>query len=502
MPHATVGRGGHPTRAASYGSATAARPRPRDDGLWSPQRRALTVGLVLTITLVAFEALAISTVMPIVADELGDMELYGWVFSAFFLGSLIGIVVVGGAIDRGGLGRAVRARARAVRHRPADRRPRAVDAGPRRRPVHPGPRRRDDPADRLRRDRPEPAGARSGRGCSPRSRPRGSCPASSARRIAGLVGEFIGWRFVFLGPAAAHRCSRALLTIRSLVAVPASDLSAEAEAAARRGRASTAAERPARRRRGRPDHGRPDERRARPDGRRSSRSAWSSLIPALRRLTPPGTLTRPARCCPAAVLLRGVLTFTFFGVDAYVSLTLEECRGLSAIAAGHRPDRGDRRLDGRLVDPGPRTPSAGRPTGSSGPASSSSIVGLAAFSLVLVPGGARRLVAVPTFAVAGLGMGLAYAPLALIVLREAAARGAGCRVERPDRCPTRSGRRSGRASTGAIVAAGAARRPASPATGLAVAFAVAIVVGLGGLALTGRLRPARRPAPRSPSATT
>ena len=69
------------------------------------QRRGLTGGLVLTITLVAFEALAVSTVMPIVASELGGMELYGWVFTAFFLGSLIGIAVVGGIIDRGGLGR-------------------------------------------------------------------------------------------------------------------------------------------------------------------------------------------------------------------------------------------------------------------------------------------------------------------------------------------------------------------------------------------------------------
>ena len=73
------------------------------DSLWRPDRRALTLGLVLTITLVGFESLAISTVMPIVAKELGDLELYGWVFSAFFLGSLIDIVVVGGAIDRGGL---------------------------------------------------------------------------------------------------------------------------------------------------------------------------------------------------------------------------------------------------------------------------------------------------------------------------------------------------------------------------------------------------------------
>ena len=46
--------------------------------------------------------------MPIVADELGDSELYGWVFTAFLLGSLIGIVVVGGLIDRRGLGRPVR----------------------------------------------------------------------------------------------------------------------------------------------------------------------------------------------------------------------------------------------------------------------------------------------------------------------------------------------------------------------------------------------------------
>ena len=73
------------------------------DGLWSPKRRSLTVGLVLTITLVAFEALAISTVLPIVVAELGNKELYGWVFSAFFLGSLIGIVVVGGVIDRAAL---------------------------------------------------------------------------------------------------------------------------------------------------------------------------------------------------------------------------------------------------------------------------------------------------------------------------------------------------------------------------------------------------------------
>src|SRR5688572_33301705 len=71
-------------------------------GVWAPGRRRLTLGLVLTITLVAFESLAISTVMPVVADDLGGLGLYGWVFSGFFLGSLLGIVLAGQGADRRG----------------------------------------------------------------------------------------------------------------------------------------------------------------------------------------------------------------------------------------------------------------------------------------------------------------------------------------------------------------------------------------------------------------
>src|SRR6185369_13930677 len=54
---------------------------------------------------------------------------------------------------------------------------------------------------------------------------------------------------------------------------------------------------------------------------------------ALRRLTPPGTL-RARRGYPSAVLLRGVLTFAFFCVDAYVALLLVEVRGWTAAQAG------------------------------------------------------------------------------------------------------------------------------------------------------------------------
>ena len=72
------------------------------DGLWAPHRRALTLGLVLSVTFVAVEALAVITVMPVVARDLDGLALYGWVFSTFQLSSLIGIVVAGRAADRHG----------------------------------------------------------------------------------------------------------------------------------------------------------------------------------------------------------------------------------------------------------------------------------------------------------------------------------------------------------------------------------------------------------------
>ena len=64
--------------------------------------RGLTVGLVLNVTFVAFEALAIATIMPLVTEELGGIALYGWVFSAFLLADLVGIVVAGELADRFG----------------------------------------------------------------------------------------------------------------------------------------------------------------------------------------------------------------------------------------------------------------------------------------------------------------------------------------------------------------------------------------------------------------
>ena len=71
-------------------------------GLWSRQLRATTAGLVLTVTLVASEALAVITILPVISHDLGGISLYGWVISAFSLGMLFGIVIGGAEADRRG----------------------------------------------------------------------------------------------------------------------------------------------------------------------------------------------------------------------------------------------------------------------------------------------------------------------------------------------------------------------------------------------------------------
>lgn len=73
--------------------------------VFGPRTRPLTIGILLGVTLVAFEALAVVTVAPLFAAELGGVELYGWVFSAMLLASLLGAVVGGQLSDSGSLAR-------------------------------------------------------------------------------------------------------------------------------------------------------------------------------------------------------------------------------------------------------------------------------------------------------------------------------------------------------------------------------------------------------------
>jgi MFS family permease len=139
-------------------------------------------------------------------------------------------------------------------------------------------------------------------------------------------------------------------------------------------------------------------------------------LASLRRLLPTGTL-RAARGLPSTILSRGLLTFAFFGADAYVTLTITTVRHHSTVMAGAVVTastlawtvgswvqaRLNERWEGRrLIRCGLALILMGT-------------VGMAWQLRVGIP----VVEAFAAWAVAGLGMGLSYAPISLMMLRVA-----------------------------------------------------------------------------------
>ncbi len=136
----------------------------------------------------------------------------------------------------------------------------------------------------------------------------------------------------------------------------------------------------------------------------------------LRRLLPAGTL-RAARGLPATILSRGLLTFAFFGADAYVTLTITTVRDHSTLMAGAVVTastlawtigswvqaRLNERWEGaRLVRTGLVL----------------ILLGTAGMAWQLRPG-VPVWEAFVAWSASGLGMGLSYAPISLMMLRAA-----------------------------------------------------------------------------------
>ncbi|MEJ3656705.1 MFS transporter [Actinomycetes bacterium KLBMP 9759] len=70
--------------------------------LFGPHRRATTFGIVLLVTLVAFEAMGVGTAMPALVADLGGVSLYSWPFVTFMAASVFGTVVGGRWCDAAG----------------------------------------------------------------------------------------------------------------------------------------------------------------------------------------------------------------------------------------------------------------------------------------------------------------------------------------------------------------------------------------------------------------
>jgi MFS family permease len=440
-------------------------------GVWAPGVRLLTAGLAMTVTVVAFENLSVATILPVVSRHLGDLRLYGWVFSAFFLSSLVGIVVSGAVSDRRGVGPpligglivfggglAIAGTAANMPILVAGRVVQGFGAGL----------------------VPAAAYAAIGRAYAERLRPTMFATLSTAWVVPGLVGPalaaqvaiHVGWRWVFLGllPLVAVACVVALPAVATVPRLAANDnaplpLPAALLVAGGAGMILAALT--------------------------SAQPLYSPLllaggglllVPALGRLTPPGTFrARPG--LPAAVLTRGLLTFGFFAGDAYVPLTLTAIRHASIAYAGVTLTvstiawTAGAWVQARAIHRrGPRLLIAG--------GLALVVGGLAGMASLLWPA-VPLWIALVAWSVAGFGIGVAYSPISVTALAMAPVGEEG-RVSASVQLSDVLGTALGAGVAGAAVAI-VHQHGASARLGLGLAFAVAIAVALLGLAVTPRL---------------
>jgi MFS family permease len=203
-------------------------------------------------------------------------------------------------------------------------------------------------------------------------------------------------------------------------------------------------------------------------------------VPALRRLVPPGTLSL-RRGLPATIATRGLLTFAFFGGDAFVTLAITTLRHRSPAFAGLAVTGSTLSwtagawVQARLSDTweGRRLVRAGLAV---------LLAGIAGMVVVLQPG-VPVVAGLAAWTVAGLGMGLCYAPISLMMLREAPPGQEG-RVSASLNLADVLGTAIGVGLGGAALAAagtGALR------LGITVAFGAAALAGVTALAATRRL---------------
>jgi MFS family permease len=203
-------------------------------------------------------------------------------------------------------------------------------------------------------------------------------------------------------------------------------------------------------------------------------------LPALRRLVPPGTLTLRTGL-PATIASRGLLTFAFFGGDAFVTLAITTLRHRSPAFAGLAVTGSTLSwttgawVQARLSDTW-----EGRHLVRTGLVIL--LAGIAGMIVVLQPA-APVWAGLAAWTVAGLGMGLAFAPISLMMLREAPPGQEG-RVSASLNLSDVLGTAIGVGLGGAAVAAAG---DSDLRLGITVAFAAAGMAAVAGLAARRRL---------------
>ncbi|TQJ53421.1 MFS transporter [Streptomyces sp. SLBN-115] len=91
-----------PSRSAAAAAVPCDGPGDPGGTVLGRSHRALTIGIVSVVLLIAFEATAVGTAMPVAARELDGVALYAFAFSGYFTTSLFGMVFAGQWSDRRG----------------------------------------------------------------------------------------------------------------------------------------------------------------------------------------------------------------------------------------------------------------------------------------------------------------------------------------------------------------------------------------------------------------
>lgn len=300
------------------------------DGLFSAKHLAVTIGIISSVLLTAFEAMAVSTAMPIAVADLHGLPYYSLAFSAFLTLSLLGMVLAGQRADaRGprlpylggfglfGVGLLAAGTATSMAQFVLGRALQGFGAGLMIVSLY----------ILVARAYPERL---HGKAFSVIA----SCwvlPAIVGPLIAGVLTEDVSWRWVFLGVAALIVVPLAFLA-KPLRNVP--DLPDPAQAVTETDRAR--------------------QRTVRICAALTALGAgllqfgsqqlnWvgavlvplalALLVPSVPRLLP-HNIFRAGRGLPTVVAIRGLMAATYFGIEAFIPLMLVQERGMSVTGAG------------------------------------------------------------------------------------------------------------------------------------------------------------------------
>ena len=372
---------------------------------FDPETRSLTVGILLGVTLFAFDSLAVVTIAPLFAEELGGLNLYGWVFSGFLLTSLLGSVGGGQLADQGslvrplliglvvfGAGLAVSASAPNMLLLIGGRVLQGLGGGALGTVLFTA----------ITRAYPDRARAKMMAFTSSAW----IVPALLGPTLAGLVAEAFHWRYVFWGILPL------LAVVGALTIRPFRELGLSQGSTPARGRLPAALTLAA--------------------GAGlfligiGSQTPWLALLLALlgaamaglglRTLMPPGTL-RLARGLPSAVAGRGTIFAAFVGVEAFLALMLTSVHGYSTTVTGAVIAAGSiswaagawlqSKLDENHADERPQRMFVG---------AGLIALGIAAQIAALFVVGFPLLITVAGWVVAGLGIGIAHSTSSVLAI--------------------------------------------------------------------------------------